>query len=77
MKVYFYTRSNCPLCEEARLMLNLVREDVDIEIEEIDIEKNEKIHEKYLLRIPVVKYDGKIIQEGRIDYPSLVEAFTL
>lgn len=76
MIVQFYTRPNCPLCEDARLMLELVKEDVFLNIEEINIEDNDDIHEKYLLRIPVIEQDGVVIQEGRIDYPTLLEAFT-
>lgn len=76
MKVQFYSRSNCPLCEEARLMLELVKEGINLHIEEINIEKDDEIHEKYLLRIPVIESNGQIIQEGRIDYPTLLEAFT-
>lgn len=76
MEVLFYTRPNCSLCEEARLMLQMAAEDVPIEIEEINIEDDDQIHEKYLLRIPVVVSEGKVIQEGRIDYPTLLEAFS-
>ena len=76
MKVQFYSRSNCPLCEEARLMLELVKEDIYLDIEEINIEEDDELHEKYLLRIPVIESKGHIIQEGRIDYPTLLEAFT-
>ncbi|MFC6039427.1 glutaredoxin family protein [Paenisporosarcina macmurdoensis] len=76
MKVQFYSRSNCPLCEEARLMLELVKEDIYLDVEEINIEEDDELHEKYLLRIPVIESKGQIIQEGRIDYPTLLEAFT-
>lgn len=76
MNVQFYSRPNCPLCEDARMMLQLVKEDVELNIEEINIEDNDDIHEKYLLRIPVIESNGVVIQEGRIDYPTLLEAFT-
>lgn len=76
MKVQLYSRSNCPLCEEARLMLELVKDDINLDIEEINIEEDDELHEKYLLRIPVIESGGEIIQEGRIDYPTLLEAFT-
>lgn len=76
MQIQFYTRPNCPLCDEAKLMLQLVAEDVDFEIEEINIEQNDHIHEKYLIRIPVIEQDGHVIQEGRIDYPTLLEALS-
>lgn len=76
MKVQLYSRTNCPLCEEARLMLELVKDDINFDIEEINIEEDDELHEKYLLRIPVIESGGKVIQEGRIDYPTLLEAFT-
>ncbi|EPD50609.1 hypothetical protein HMPREF1210_02578 [Paenisporosarcina sp. HGH0030] len=76
MNVQFYSRPNCTLCEDARMMLQLVKEDVELHIEEINIEDNDDIHEKYLLRIPVIESNGVVIQEGRIDYPTLLEAFT-
>ncbi|WP_019412411.1 glutaredoxin family protein [Paenisporosarcina sp. TG20] len=76
MKVQLYSRNNCPLCDDARLMLQLVKEDVYLDIEEINIEEDDEIHEKYFLRIPVIESEGKIIQEGRIDYATLLEAFT-
>jgi len=57
-------------------MLQLVNEDVELEIEEINIEEDDHIHEKYLLRIPVIVSNGEVVQEGRIDYPTLLEAFT-
>jgi glutaredoxin len=76
MRVQLFTRPNCSLCEEARLMLQLVSEDVELEIEEINIEDHDFIHEKYMIRIPVVERDEIVIQEGRIDYPTLLEALT-
>ena len=77
MRVQFYSRPNCSLCEEARLILRMVEEDVQLEIEDINIEDDDHTHEKYLLRIPVIISEGKVIQEGRIDYPTLLEAFSL
>lgn len=76
MLIQFYTRINCSLCEEARLMLQLVSDDVKLQIEEINIEDDDRIHEKYMIRIPVIEKDGLVIQEGRIDYPTLLEALT-
>ena len=76
MKIQLYSRPNCPLCEEAKLMLDLVKDDMYLNIEEINIEEDDELHEKYLLRIPVITSKGEIIQEGRIDYPTLLEAFT-
>ncbi|MFX3673860.1 MAG: glutaredoxin family protein [Paenisporosarcina sp.] len=76
MRIQFYTRPNCSLCEDARLMLQLVSEEIDLEIQEINIENNDFVHEKYMIRIPVIEMDEIVIQEGRIDYPTLLEALT-
>lgn len=74
MIVHFYTRPGCHLCEEARLMLKLVQEDVSFDIKEINIEQNDELHEKYMLMIPVVELDGDIIQYGQVDYATILEA---
>ena len=74
MIVNFYTRPGCHLCEEARLMLKLVQEDVSFEINEMNIEENDTLHEKYMLMIPVVEFEGEIIQYGQVDYATILEA---
>ena len=74
MIVNFYTRPGCHLCEEARLMLKLVQEDVSLEINEMNIEEDDALHEKYMLMIPVVEFEGEIIQYGQVDYATILEA---
>lgn len=76
MKIKFYSRPNCALCEEGLLMLKLVQEDVPFEIEIINIEEDDDIHEKYMLMIPVVEKEGKMIQYGQLDYATLYEALS-
>ncbi|WP_342577324.1 glutaredoxin family protein [Psychrobacillus sp. FSL K6-2843] len=74
MLVHFYTRPGCHLCDDARMMLKLVQEDVPFQIEEHNIEEDDQLHEKYMLIIPVVEYQGEIIQYGNVDYVTLMEA---
>ncbi|MFB5088651.1 glutaredoxin family protein [Psychrobacillus sp. PGGUH221] len=74
MKVYLYTRPGCHLCDDARLMLKLVQEDVSFEISEVNIEEDDELHEKYMLMIPVVVFEDEIIQYGKVDYATLLEA---
>ncbi|MED3661007.1 glutaredoxin family protein [Ureibacillus terrenus] len=76
MKVQFYTRPNCSLCWEGLSILKLVQEEADFEIEIINIEENDELHEKYMLMIPVVEKDGEMIQYGQLDYVTLYEALT-
>ena len=72
--INLYTRSNCELCEEAKLMLELVREDFPLEYEEIDIESDDELHEKFMLMIPVIEKDGEVLIYGKIGYVELLEA---
>ncbi|WP_039862889.1 glutaredoxin family protein [Planococcus donghaensis] len=69
-----YTRANCPLCEEAKLMIQLVNEDIPLSYKEVDIESDEVLHEKYMLMIPVLEKDKEILLYGNIGYIELVEA---
>jgi glutaredoxin len=73
MKIHFYSRPDCPLCVEGLTVLKVVQEDVSFDIEVINIEDNDKIHEKYMLMIPVVEKDGEVIQYGNLDYVTLLE----
>ncbi len=69
-----YTRPNCPLCEEAKLMLKLVQEDFPLEYKEVNIEEDDRLHEKYMLMIPVLEQDGEILRYGNIGYTEILEA---
>lgn len=75
MKVKFYSRPNCELCIKGMQMLKLVQEDFPFDIQTINIEEDDALHEKYMIMIPVVECEGEIIQYGLLDYPTLVEAF--
>ena len=57
-------------------MLKLVQEDIDFNIEVINIEEDDALHEKFMVMIPVVEYNSNIIQYGIIDYPTLLEALS-
>lgn len=62
------------MCDDARLMLKLVQEDVSFEMSEVNIEEDDDLHEKYMLMIPVVVFEDEIIQYGKVDYATLLEA---
>ncbi|GGI39185.1 glutaredoxin family protein [Mammaliicoccus stepanovicii] len=75
MKIQFYVGRNCTLCENARHQLLFFQESFErhVEIETINIEEDDQLMEEYMLRIPVVKYNSHIIQEGNIDFVTLLE----
>lgn len=69
-----FTRPNCPLCDEAKSMLHLVQEDFPFEYKEINIDFDDQLHEKYMLMIPVLERNSKILLYGNIGYVELLEA---
>nr|WP_193064327.1 glutaredoxin family protein [Oceanobacillus oncorhynchi] len=55
MMIKFYTKTNCPLCEEAKGLLDLLNT-APIPVEEIDIYQSDDLLEMYQLMIPVIVY---------------------
>lgn len=62
-----YTRKGCHLCDKAKKILLELKETMNFQLEEIDIEQSDDLIEKYGLMIPVVVIDGKEVQYGQID----------
>jgi thiol-disulfide isomerase/thioredoxin len=59
-----YGRPECHLCDEARDILNeLAAEAGDLEIIELNIEKDDDLHRRFLERIPVIELEGQIVGE--------------
>ncbi|MET3576721.1 glutaredoxin 2 [Bhargavaea ullalensis] len=76
MNVKLYVREDCPLCDEALLNLRLVAEDLPVEAEIIDIESDDRLHEKYMLMIPVLEKEGEVLLYGGIGYVDLLDALS-
>ena len=72
--VQYFSRPNCSLCNEGLLTMQLVKEDVEFELQIINIEEDDALHEKYMLMIPVVMCEGEVIQYGQLDYPTILGA---
>ncbi|MGM0829856.1 MAG: glutaredoxin family protein [Bacillota bacterium] len=70
-QVIFYTRNQCGLCEDAKITLKLLQDEMGFSIEERDIDKNDDLTERFGLMIPVVELNGEILQYGQIDYFTL------
>ncbi|WP_108671580.1 glutaredoxin family protein [Peribacillus acanthi] len=69
-----YTRIQCPLCIKAKSILESVKEKTGTPFVEIDIYSNDELLERFGLMIPVVEWNGEIIQYGQID-GDLIEAY--
>ncbi|TYS89206.1 glutaredoxin family protein [Rossellomorea aquimaris] len=70
-QVLFYTRNQCGLCQDAKITLKLLEDELGFEIKEIDIDESDDLTERFGLMIPVVEMEGEILQYGQIDYFTL------
>ena len=67
-----YGRPDCHLCDEARTGLEQLRADgLSFELDEVDIESEERLHARFVERIPVVELDGEIVSELWLDRDGL------
>ena len=71
MKVTFYTKKDCGLCDEAERVIADARRVSGFDLETIDIEGDEAAFHRYWARVPVVAVDGKEVAEAPIDKAGL------
>lgn len=71
MKVIFYTKENCSLCEDARTLLTMLRHEYPFELEERDIYTNDTWLEEYQLIIPLVQINGRSLNCEEISLEAL------
>ncbi len=55
MKINYYTKYGCPLCDEG---LSILRQFPEIEVNIVDVEDDVEKFEPYLLHIPVISFNG-------------------
>jgi glutaredoxin len=61
--VVLYGRPGCHLCDQARAAIDALRADRGFVLREVDIERDDALHARYLERIPVVEVDGEVVSE--------------
>ncbi len=61
-RVVLYGRAGCHLCDQARAMLERVRDETGEEFREVDIDADPALRERYGELVPVVTVDG--VQQG-------------
>jgi glutaredoxin len=66
--VTLYAREGCHLCDEAREVLLEIRDSGGgFELREIDIDRDDELHARFLERIPVVEIDGDLVAELQVE----------
>jgi glutaredoxin len=71
LSVTIYSKKECHLCQIAKEELEIIRREFYFTLEEVDIEKDALVYEKFKHRIPIVEVDGEIISSGRVNGKKL------
>lgn len=74
LKVIYYMKENCSLCDEANALLTLLQHDYTFTIEERDIYTNDDWLEEYQLLIPYVKINNTELDGEQINIDTLEKA---
>ncbi|MBA2175635.1 glutaredoxin family protein [Halobacillus locisalis] len=69
--IVLYIKRECPLCDEVKSLLDLFEDTYALEIEEIDIEQDDELLERFMLEVPVVEINGETMDYRSVDYLSL------
>jgi len=69
--VRLYEKDGCGLCAETYRALSRVRMDVPLEIERVDITRDEGLFERYAIRIPVLESSGDELEAAGLDDAAL------
>ncbi|HEX5898911.1 MAG TPA: glutaredoxin family protein [Solirubrobacteraceae bacterium] len=67
MSLVLYGRAGCHLCDDARSVL----ERIGHPFEELDIEADDELLARYLVRIPVIALDGADLYDFFVDEADL------
>ncbi|MEC2077233.1 glutaredoxin family protein [Metabacillus fastidiosus] len=67
IKVKFFSKENCPLCDDGLNVIKSLQREIPFEIEVFDIYKDDKLLELYQIMIPVVTVNEEVISYGILD----------
>ena len=70
MSLVLVTRQGCHLCDEALRLLRSLGHDPEL----ADVDVDDRLHDLYDWRVPVVLRDGRVVAEGRISLEQLEKA---
>lgn len=66
-----FGREGCHLCEEAVERLRVLRDELGFVLREVDIERDDRLHARYLERIPVIALEEEELFDFFLDEPEL------
>ena len=71
MKLTFYGKAGCHLCEETYAEVRLVQDETWFELEVLDVSTDPRLNREYGLRVPVLAADGQDVLELGFDAASV------
>ena len=74
--VIVYSRPGCHLCDDAKNVIEEVKQEVDLSLEEVNIEHDLDLLQKYRFDIPVITINGVEAFRHRVDRASFQRAVT-
>lgn len=72
LRVVFYTRTGCHLCDDAWQMLQLARQSYDFSLDSVDVDARPELADHFGTQVPVVEVNGRVRFWGRIN-PVLLD----
>lgn len=73
VRVTFYYKDGCWLCDTAEEMLNGFKERYDVKVSKIDIDSDDELYELYRFDIPVFEFRDGSTLHGRIQKKDLLK----
>jgi hypothetical protein len=70
MRLVLVTRQGCHICDEALASLRALGHDPEL----ADVDSDDRLHDLYDWRVPVVLLDDRVVAEGRITREQLVKS---
>jgi glutaredoxin len=70
MRVVLVTRQGCHLCAEALSLLRSLGHEPEL----ADVDSDDRLHDLYDWRVPVVLVDDRVVAEGKIHQEQLTKA---
>ena len=70
MRVVLVTRQGCHLCDQALALLRELGQEPEL----ADVDADERLHDLYDWRVPVVLVDGRVVAEGKVERSALARA---
>ena len=70
MRLVLVTRQGCHLCDEALRLLRTLGHEPEL----ADVDADDRLHDLYDWRLPVVLLDDRVVAEGRITSEQMARA---